>query len=139
MSDDLSKFYAQMMAQGQEMAKALNPAFDPGKIPAMPNMADWMPTMPAELMEAFLGKGLSPDGLDAKTRLLVTLAALTVLGAQAEDQVRLTVRHAMVAGASPQEVAQVIAQMAPFGGVPAMTKAMELAQTEIEKQGEGSA
>lgn len=134
MSDDLTKFFTQMMAQGQEMAKAMNPAFDPAKVPPMPNMADWVPTMPAEMMEAFLGKGLGPDGLDAKTRLLVTLAALTVLGAQAEDQVRLTVRHALVAGATPQEVAQVIAQMAPFGGAPAMAKAMELAQTEIQKQ-----
>ena len=29
----------------------------------------------------FFGKRLNPDGLDAKTRLLLTLTALTVLGA----------------------------------------------------------
>ncbi|MEL7088620.1 MAG: carboxymuconolactone decarboxylase family protein, partial [Planctomycetota bacterium] len=93
MNDEMSKYFATMMAQGQEMAKSMG--FEPSKVPDMPKMADWMPTMPAEMMEAFLGKGLNPEGLDAKTRLLVTLAALTVLGASAEDQVTLTVRHAL--------------------------------------------
>ncbi|MEO0830278.1 MAG: carboxymuconolactone decarboxylase family protein [Pseudomonadota bacterium] len=132
MNDEMSKYFATMMAQGQEMAKSMG--FEPSKVPDMPKMADWMPTMPAEMMEAFLGKGLNPEGLDAKTRLLVTLAALTVLGASAEDQVTLTVRHALVAGATPKEIADTIAQMAPFGGPAAMAKAMELAQAEIASQ-----
>jgi 4-carboxymuconolactone decarboxylase len=41
--------------------------------------------------------------------------------------VRLTVRHAREAGASKQEIAEAIALAGLFGGVPAMTKAMELA------------
>ena len=58
--------------------------------------------MPAEMMEATIGKGANPEGLDAKTKLLLTLAGLTVHGAQAEAQVRLTVRHAKEAGATHQ-------------------------------------
>jgi 4-carboxymuconolactone decarboxylase len=83
--------------------------------------------MPRNVLETFMGKTFNPDGLDARTRLLLTLAGLTIQGAQAEPQIRLTVRHAREAGASKQEIAETIALAGLFGGVPAMTKAMELA------------
>lgn len=89
------------------------------------------PVMPKEMLEAFFGKSFNPEGLDAKTRLLLTLAALTVLGAQAELQIKATVRHALEAGATKQEIIETIAQMSIFGGVPAMAKAMELAKDTI--------
>ena len=79
------------------------------------------------------------EGLDAKTRLLVTLAALTVLGAQAEPQIKLTIRHAVQAGATPREVAEVIAQMGMFGGLPAMQKALGIAQDVFAETPEESA
>ena len=90
------------------------------------------PTMPRDLMETMMGKTFNPEGLDAKTRLLLTLGALTILGAQAEAQIRLTVRHALEAGATKQEIAETIAMMGVFGGVPAMSKAMELASEVME-------
>ncbi len=57
-----------------------------------------------------------------------TLGALTILGAQAEAQIRVTVRHALEAGATQREIAEVIYQMSMFGGLPAMQKALEIAQ-----------
>ncbi len=119
-----------MMKMGQDWAKAMNPAlesFTPKGFEAL------FPTMSKDMMETFMGKGISPDGLDAKTRLLLTLAALTVLGGQAEAQIRMTVRHLVEAGATKQEIAETIAQMGMFGGVPAMTKTMELANEVLEK------
>jgi 4-carboxymuconolactone decarboxylase len=116
--------FAAMMKLSQDWARALNPAlesFTPKGFEAL-----W-PTMPKDLMETFMGKTLNPEGLDAKTKLLLTLAGLTVLGAQAEAQIRLTVRHAREAGATKQEIAETIALMGMFGGLPAMSKAMELA------------
>ena len=113
-----------MMKAGQDWAKALNPALDTFMPKGFESM--W-PTMPAEAMEAMMGKTFNPEGLDAKTRLLLTLMGLTIMGAQAEAQLRLTVRHAREAGATKQEIAETIAQAAMFGGVPAMTKAMTLA------------
>ena len=89
--------------------------------------------MSKEMMEQFFGKGLNPDGLDAKTKLLLTLNALTVTGALAEAQIKLTVRHLIAAGATKQEIAETIAQAAMFGGVPAMTKAMQIATDVMEK------
>jgi len=128
---DFSNIFQQMVANSQAMAKAFNPSATGFDAKAFEGA---MPTMPAEMMEMFFGKTLNEGGLDAKTRLFLTLAALTVTGAQAESQIRLTVRHALEAGATAQEIAEVIAQMAMFGGVPAMTKAMELAQDVIEKE-----
>ncbi|MEJ6402068.1 carboxymuconolactone decarboxylase family protein [Yoonia sp. 2307UL14-13] len=119
-----------MMKMGQDWAKAMNPALESFTPKGFETL---FPTMPKDMMEAFMGKGISPDGLDAKTRLLLTLAALTILGAQAEAQIRMTVRHLIEAGATKQEVAETIAQMGMFGGVPAMTKAMELANDVLEK------
>ena len=122
------------MRQTQEMTqdflKAVNPAM--ANITAS-NLDKLWPTMPAEMMEAFFGKQFNPGGLDAKTRLLLTLHGLTVQGALAEAQIRMTVRHAVEAGASPQEIAETIDMAAMFGGVPAMNKAMELAKAAIDE------
>jgi 4-carboxymuconolactone decarboxylase len=122
--------FAAMMAMGQDWARAINPAlqnFTPQGFEAL-----W-PTMPRDLMETMMGKTFNPEGLDSKTRLLLTLGALTMLGAQAEAQIRLTVRHALEAGATKQEIAETIAMMGVFGGVPAMSKAMELASSVMEE------
>ncbi|UYV35963.1 carboxymuconolactone decarboxylase family protein [Rhodobacteraceae bacterium D3-12] len=124
MSDTKTPFEL-MMTQAQEMAKAFNPALESFSPKGFETM--W-PTMPKDVMEMFFGKGLSKDGLDAKTRLLLTLAGLTMQGAQAETPLRMTVRHAIEAGASKEEIAETIAQMSMFAGIPAMTKAMELAK-----------
>ncbi|MBM1219400.1 carboxymuconolactone decarboxylase family protein [Ponticoccus sp. SC2-23] len=122
-----------MMKAGQDWARSLNPALESFTPKGFETL--W-PTMSREMMETVMGKTFNPDGLDAKTRLLCTLTGLTILGAQAESQVRLTVRHAVEAGATKQEIAETIAQAGLFGGVPAMTKAMELA-TEVLDGDEG--
>ncbi len=132
MSDPTNPFEA-MMKMGQDMAKSMNPALEAFTPKGFENM---MPTMSADMMEQFMGKGISPDGLGAKERLLLTLHGLTIQGAQAEAQIRLTVRHLVEAGASKQEIAETSAQAAMFGGVPAMSKAMELA-TEVLDADEG--
>ena len=128
MTDAPNPFEA-MMAAGQDWAKALNPAL----ATFMPQgFEELLPTMPKDVMETMMGKTFNPDGLDAKTKLLLTLGALTVLGAQAEPQIRITVRHAIEAGATNQEIAEAIAMMGVFAGVPAMTKAMGLASNVME-------
>ncbi len=132
MSDPTNPFEA-MLKMGQDMAKSMNPALEAFTPKGFENM---MPTMSAEVMEQFMGKGISPDGLDAKTRLLLTLTGLTIQGAQGEAQIRLTVRHLVEAGATKQEIAETIGQAAMFGGVPAMSKAMELATEVLDAEKE---
>ncbi|WP_413875235.1 carboxymuconolactone decarboxylase family protein [Albidovulum sp.] len=136
MTDAFQKLFAQMLEQGQEMARAFNPALENFTGVGFDKM--W-PTMSKDMMEMWFGKTFNREGLDAKTRLLVTVAALTVLGAQAEPQMRLTIRHALEAGATKREIAEVIYQMSMFGGVPAMSRALEIAQAvfdEADKTGD---
>ena len=102
MTDAFTKLFAQMMASGQEMARAFNPALEHVDMRGMEKL---VPTMPADMLEMWFGKTFNREGLDARTRLLVTVAALTVLGAQAEPQMRLTIRHALEAGATKREIA----------------------------------
>ncbi len=126
--------FAAMMKMGQDWARTMNPALE-SFTPA--SFEKLIPTFPKDVMETFMGRTFNPQGLDAKTRLLLTLTGLTVQGAQAEPHIRLTVRHAREAGASKQEIAETIAVAGLFGGVPAMTKAMELATDAMKDDPNG--
>ena len=123
----------QMQAQAQEMAKAFDPALDQfSPSEAFKGFEALWPTMPKEVMEMMFGKTVNKDGLDAKTRLLLTLAGQTMQGAQADTAVRQTVRHAVEAGAKKQEIVETIGQMSVFAGIPAMTRALDLAQQVMD-------
>ncbi|WP_127900204.1 carboxymuconolactone decarboxylase family protein [Solirhodobacter olei] len=136
MSEDFGKLFQAMVEQGQEMVRSFNPALENMQLKGFDAL---MPTMSKDMMEMWFGRTFNREGLDAKTRLLVTLAALTVLGAQAEPQIRLTIRHLLEVGATKREIAEVITQMSLFGGVPAMTKALEIAQGVFGENEEDSA
>jgi 4-carboxymuconolactone decarboxylase len=134
MTQDFAKLFQSMMEQGQTMARAFTPSafgtIDPKAFEAM------FPAMPKDMLEMFFGKTFNPEGLDARTRFLVTIAAQTVLGPLGEPQLRPTVRNALAAGATAREIAEVIWQMSMFGGLPATQKALEIAQavfTETEE------
>ena len=126
MTQDFTKMFAAMLAQGQEMAKAFTPSFEGVDVKAFEKL---FPAMPKELLEAWFGKTFNPEGLDARTRFLVAVAAQTVLGPVGEPQLKPTIRNALAAGATKREVAEVIWQMSMFGGMPAMQKALEIAQS----------
>jgi 4-carboxymuconolactone decarboxylase len=129
--------FAAMLEQYQDMAKSLNPAlesFSPQD--AFKGFEALWPTMPKEVMEMMFGNTVNKDGLDAKTRLLLTLAGLTCQGAQADMAVRQTVKHALEAGAKKQEIVEAIGQMSVFAGIPAMTRALELAQQVLDDKGD---
>ena len=121
MSDATNPFAA-MMAQMQEMAKTFPAmeAFDIRKFEGM------FPTMPKDVMEAMFGNAFNEGGLDARTRLVMQ-------GAQNETAVRQTVRHAVEAGATDQHISETIAMMSMFAGIPATTKAMDLAQAVLKE------
>jgi 4-carboxymuconolactone decarboxylase len=136
MNEALAQMFRQMMESSQEMARSFAPAFESG---SMKGFENFWPTMSKDMMEMWFGRTFNREGLDAKTRLLVTIAALTVLGAQAEAQLKLTIRHALEAGATKREIAEVIWQMSMFGGLPAMQKALEIAQAVFDDTKENDA
>ena len=135
MTDEFTRMFKTMVEQGQDMVRAFNPGLESLQVKGFETM---FPTMSKDMMELWFGKTFNREGLDAKTRLLVTIAALTVLGAQAEPQLRLAIRHALEAGATRREIAEVIWQMSLFGGVPATTRALEIAQSVFGEDGENS-
>lgn len=65
-------------------------------------------------------------GLDLKTRQLITVASLTTLG-YATHQLQVHIRFALNAGATRQEIFEVIIQTAPFVGFPAVINALKVA------------
>lgn len=117
-----------MMKAGQDWARAINPALE-GFIPE--DMDRLWPTMPKEWMETMMGKTFNPEGLDARTRMLLTVAGMVVQGVPSDPAFRTALRHAQTAGATKQEIAEAIAQMGMFAGVPAMSKALSLAQATL--------
>lgn len=124
-----------LFRQSQEMTEAWLQAAAPA-MAASGQMEKMWPLVPADMLEAFMGKQFNPEGLDAKTRLLLTLQGLTIQGALAEPQIRMTVRQAISLGATPQEIAETIGLASLFGGMPAMNKAMELAKQAIDGTGD---
>jgi 4-carboxymuconolactone decarboxylase len=121
MTDPMTQFFAQMMEQGQKMAAAAGS-------PVFKDLASLFPALPRETAEAWFGKTHNPDGLDARTRGLVTLTGLVIQGAAGEALIAPTIRQALTAGATKREVTEVILQTSLFGGFPAMQKALEIAQ-----------
>ena len=123
---DFTKLFEQMMEQGQKMVADLNPEMEKFQAKGFEGM---MPKFPKDMMEMFWGNSMNPDGLDAKTRLLLMLAGMTVQGAPVEPMFKTTVSNAIEAGASQQEIAETITQMSVLGGLPAMTRALQFAQS----------
>ncbi|MEO0939646.1 MAG: carboxymuconolactone decarboxylase family protein [Pseudomonadota bacterium] len=131
MSNPINPFSA-MLEQMQSLARTMPglAAFDPKAIEAM-----W-PTMPKDMMEAMFGNAINEGGLDAKTRLLLTIAGMVMQGAQNEIGLRSAIRHAAEAGATDQEISEAIGQMAAFAGLPASTRGLEIAGDVLKKDDE---
>lgn len=135
MSDPYSQLLQQMMQSGQEMLQTFNPgAQAQGQASAAGAKAYTFPTMTPEMMEMWFGQTFNRSGLDAKTRLLTVIAALTVQGVLSEPQYSLTLRHALASGANIQEISEVIWQMSLFSGLPAMQKGLDLARAVSEEE-----
>jgi 4-carboxymuconolactone decarboxylase len=131
MTDDFTKMFATWMAQGQEMAMAFAPALEGVDVKAFEKM---FPAMPKDMLEAWFGKTFNPEGLDARTRFLLTIAGQTILGAPAEPQLRVTIRNALSAGATKREIAETIWQMSMFALPQATQKALEAAQSVFSEE-----
>jgi 4-carboxymuconolactone decarboxylase len=131
MTDDFTKMFAGWLAQGQEMAKAFAPAMDGIDVKAFEKM---FPAMPKDMLEAWFGRTFNPEGLDARTRFLLTIAGQTILGAQGEAALRVTMRNARAAGATQREIAETIWQMTMFTAPQAVQKALETAQSVFAEE-----
>ena len=76
-------------------------------------------------------------GLDRRTRSMLTIALLAGLGHH--DEVKMHVKATRNTGVTPEEVAEVLLQVAIYGGVPAANTAFRLAKEAYEEMKKESA
>ena len=79
--------------------------------------------------EVVYGRVYTRPGLDLKTRSMLTVAALTVLGR--DDYLRRHLQGALHVGVTPTEIKEILMQMAFYAGMPVALKALRIAQEEI--------
>lgn len=78
------------------------------------------------VMEQVMHDLYGRDGLDIKTRLLCTIAALTVLGRP--HQLAVHIDRAVGCGSTRTEIEEVMLQMSAFGGFPSTWDALTVLQ-----------
>lgn len=106
---------------------------------------DWQGERPYELWRSF-DRGLARDlslfvtgqlyareRIPHRVRQLVTVAALTVL--ERTDELRMHIHAALNVGCRPEELAEVIFQMATYGGVPVVNTALKALRDVLEQRG----
>jgi len=79
------------------------------------------------------GQVWSRDGLDRRTRSLLTLALLTAL--HCENELAMHVRAAIRNGVTPAEITEVLLHTAVYAGVPAANSAFAVAQRTLTELG----
>jgi 4-carboxymuconolactone decarboxylase len=77
------------------------------------------------------GEVWSRPGLDRRTRSCITLAMLAALGH--EEELAMHVRAALRIGLGPDEIKEVLLQVAVYAGVPAANRAFKVAQQALDE------
>jgi 4-carboxymuconolactone decarboxylase len=85
-----------------------------------PDLADW-------IIDFSYGDVMARPGLDLRSRQFATIAALTALG-NAQPQLKVHIAGALKVGCTPQEIVEVILQMAVYAGFPAAINALNVAR-----------
>lgn len=91
------------------------------------SLANICPDLGKYIIEYPFGDIYQREGLDLKTRELVTVAALTALG-HCLPQLNVHINGALNVGCTPQEIVEVILQMSVYAGFPAALNGMFVAK-----------
>ena len=120
------------LERGRGLLADLNPELEPI---LKERYEDLVPGFAETLVEFAYGRLYAREGLDLKTRQLATVAALTAMGGQTGPQLKANIEHALKAGATKREVAEVILQMSVYGGMPAAINGLKAAREVFETTG----
>ena len=85
------------------------------------------------LIEFPFGDVYSRPGLDLKSREIATVAALTAMGTTT-PQLKVHVHGALNVGCSPQEIIEVMIQMAVYAGFPAALNGLFVAKEVFDER-----
>ncbi len=86
-----------------------------------------------EISLFYTGKLYAREKIPHPLRQLVTVAALTVL--ERKEELKLHLHAALNVGCRPQEIAEVIFQMATYGGVPVVNSALKVFRNVLQERG----
>jgi 4-carboxymuconolactone decarboxylase len=105
-----------------KMREMFGPAIDS----ALQSLAATSPDLKRCLVEFPFGDIYPRPGLDLKTREMLTVAALTVLG-YPQAELKDHIRGALHVGCTRDEILEIILQMAVYAGFPAALEAVKTA------------
>lgn len=97
-------------------------------------LKDISPDMAKYVIEFPYGDIYSREGLNIKTRELITIASLTTLG-YAKDQLKAHINNALNADCTKDEIVEVIMQMSIYAGFPAALNGLFIAKEVFEARG----
>ena len=116
--------------RGRDTMRAI---FGPDMDSALKGLAGMCPELEQCLVEFPFGDIYTRPTLDLKTREMLTVAALTVLG-YAQSELREHIRGARQVGCSRDEILEIILQMAVYGGFPAALGAVKTAAQVFKEE-----
>ncbi len=96
-------------------------------------LKDISPDFADLIMEFPFGDVYSRPGLDLKSREIATVAALTTLGT-ATLQLKVHIHGALNVGCSPQEIIEIMIQMAVYAGFPAALNGLYAAKDVFDER-----
>lgn len=111
--------------------------FGPGIDSALQSLAATSPDLERCLVEFPFGDIYPRPGLDLKTREMLTVAALTVLG-YPQAELKEHIRGALNVGCTPDQILEIILQMAVYAGFPAALEAVRTAASVIGESAEAN-
>lgn len=127
------------MPDTTEVGRALSESLNPGMEAALEaRYGHLLPGMAEGVVDFAYGRQYARPGLPLRERYLATIAALTALGGQTAPQLKVNIAGGRKAGLSQEEIAEVIWQMALYGGFPSaingLNAALEVFSAEEEDE-----
>jgi 4-carboxymuconolactone decarboxylase len=116
------------LARGKAMRERIMGA---GVPPGTPPTSELAPVFSRGVYESVFGDLYGRTELDLKTRVLVTMVALSVQGRS--SQLKGYIGASLRAGWTREEVIEVITQLAPYQGVPLTHDALAAAKDVFDK------
>lgn len=98
------------------------------------SLADIAPGFARYLIEFPFGDIYSRPGLDLRSREMAVISALTAMG-NAAPQLRVHLHAALNVGVTPEEVVELIMQMAVYAGFPAALNGLTVAREVFQERG----
>lgn len=100
------------------------------------SLRDISPALGEWIVDFSYGDVFSRPGIPLRMRELATISALTAMG-NAQPQLKVHIEGALNVGCTPDEIVEIIIQMAVYAGFPSALNGIAAAREVFEKRGIG--